>query len=170
MKKKIIFSVVTIVAILISTVFLVAFARSDKDVQYIRTNYVDEMNGQTLVIETKEELEEYLNTNKKQYGLGHREKVYSDSTIGFEDAIADYDEEWFKDHNIVLVLLTANSGSIRFKATNVNINEGKMDISFATKTPDIVTCDMAGWHIIVETEKVSIDEINVYVEGKEITR
>ena len=54
MKKKIIFSVVTIVAILISTVFLVAFGSSDKDVQYIRTNFVDEMNGQTLVIETKE--------------------------------------------------------------------------------------------------------------------
>ena len=170
MKKKIIFSVVTIVAILISTVFLVAFAKSDKDVQYIRTNYVDEMNGQTFIIETKEELEEYLNANKKQYGLGHREKVYSDSTIGFEDAIADYDEEWFKDHNIVLVLLTANSGSIRFKATNVNINEGKMDISFTQKAPEMVTCDMAGWHIIIETEKVLIDEINVYVEGKEITK
>lgn len=170
MKKKIIFSVVTIVAILISTVFLVAFARSDKDVQYIRTNYVDEMNGQTYVIESRAELEEYLNANKKQYGLGHREKVYSDSTIGFEDAIADYDEEWFKDHNIVLVLLTANSGSIRFKATNVNINEGKMDISFTQKAPEMVTCDMAGWHIIVETEKVSIDEINVFVEGKEISK
>ena len=170
MKKKIIFSVVTIVAILISTVFLVAFAKSDKDVQYIKTSYVSGMNGQTYVIETREELEEYLNANKKKYGLGHREKVYSDSTIGFEDAIADYDEEWFKDHNIVLVLLTANSGSIRFKATNVNINEGKMDISFIQKAPEMVTCDMAGWHIIVETDKVLIDEINVYVEGKEITK
>ena len=131
-KNKII-AIVTVVVILLSCTMLVAFARADKDVQYIRTNYVDEMNGQTLVIETKEELEEYLNTNKKQYGLGHREKVYSDSTIGFEDAIVDYDDEWFKEHNIVLVLLTANSGSIRFKATNVNINEGKMDISFTQK-------------------------------------
>lgn len=170
MKKKIIFSVVTIVAILISTVFLVAFARSDKDVQYIKTSYVSGMNGQTYVIKSREELEEYLNTNKKQYGLGHREKVYSDSTIGFEDAIVDYDEEWFKDHNIVLVLLTANSGSIRFKATNVNINEGKMDISFTQKAPEMVTCDMAGWHIIIETEKTLIDEIHVFVEGKEITK
>lgn len=170
MKKKIIFSVVTIVAILISTVFLVAFARSDKDVQYIRTNYVDEMNGQTLVIETKEELEEYLNTNKKQYGLGHREKVYSDSTIGFEDAIAEYDEEFFKDHNIVLVLLTASSGSIRYKVTNINLIDGVMDVNFTTKAPELVTCDMAGWHIIIETEKVSIDEIDIFVEGKEITK
>lgn len=170
MKKRIIFSVVTIVAILISTVFLVAFARSDKDVQYIRTNYVDEMNGQSFIIETKEELEEYLNINKKQYGLGHREKVYSDSTIGFEDAIAEYDEEWFKDHNIVLILLTANSGSIRYKANNINIEDGTMTVSFNKKAPDMVTCDMAGWHIIIETEKVSIDEIDIFVEGKEITK
>ena len=170
MKKKIIFSVVTIVAILISTVFLVAFARSDKDVQYIRTNYVDEMNGQTLVIETKEELEEYLNTNKKQYGLGHKEKVYSDSTIGFEDAIAEYDEEFFKDHNIVLVLLTASSGSIRYKVTNINLIDGVMDVNFTTKSPELVTCDMAGWHVIIETEKTSIDEINVFVEGIEIIK
>lgn len=170
MKKRIIFSVVTIVAILISTVFLVAFARSDKDVQYIRTNYVSEMNGQTLVIESREELDQYFNTNKEKYNLGHKEKVYSDTTIGFEDAIVEYDEEWFRDHNIVLILLTANSGSIRYKANNINIEDGTMTVSFNKKAPDMVTCDMAGWHIIIETEKVSIDEINVFVEGKEITK
>ena len=163
-------AIVTVVVIMFSCSILVAFARADKDVQYIETSYVSGMNGQTYVIESREELEECLNSNKKQYGLGHREKVYSDSTIGFEDAIADYDEEWFKGHNIVLVLLTANSGSIRFKVTNVNINERKMNISFTQKAPEMVTCDMACWHIIVETEKVSTDEINVYVEGKEITK
>lgn len=168
-KNKII-AIVTVVVIMLSCTMLVAFASSDKDVQYIKTNYVSGMNGQTYVIESREELEEYLNTNKKQYGLGHRETIYSDSTIGFEDAIADYNEEWFEDHNLVLVLLTASSGSIRFKATNVNVYDGKMDISFVQKAPDIATCDMAGWHIIVETEKISIDEINVYVEGKEIIK
>ena len=170
MKKSKIIGLIVVAFILVASSLLVAFTSTDKNVQYIKTSYVSGMNGQTYVIESREELEEYLNANKKQYGLGHREKVYSDSTIGFEDAIEDYDEEWFKDHNIVLVLLTANSGSIRFKATNVNINEGKMDISFTQKAPEMVTCDMAGWHIIVETEKVSIDEINVYVEGNELIR
>jgi len=119
--KKWIISVVTVVVILLSCTMLVAFTSADKDVQYIRTNYVSEMNGQTLVIESREELDQYFNTNKEKYNLGHKEKVYSDTTIGFEDAIVDYDEEWFKDHNIVLVLLTANSGSIRYKANNINI-------------------------------------------------
>ena len=168
--KKWIIGVVTVVVILLSCTMLVAFTSADKDVQYIRTNYVDEMNGQTLVIESKEELDQYFNANKEKYNLGHKEKVYSDTTIGFEDAIVDYDEEWFKEHNLVLVLLTANSGSIRYKANNINIEDGTMTVSFNKKAPDMVTCDMAGWHIIIETEKVSIDEINVFVEGKEITK
>ena len=109
-------------------------------------------------------------TNKEKYNLGHKEKVYSDTTIGFEDAIVEYDEEWFKDHNIVLILLTANSGSIRYKANNINIEDGTMTVSFNKKAPDMVTCDMAGWRIIIETEKVVIDEIDIYVEGKEITK
>ena len=70
--------------------------------------------------------------------------MYSDSTIGFEDAIAEYDEEFFKDHNIVLVLLTASSGSIRYKVTNINLIDGVMDVNFTTKSHELVTCDKAG--------------------------
>ena len=75
--------------------------------------------------------------------------MYSDSTIGFEDAIAEYDEELFKDHNIVLLLLTASSGSIRYKVTNINLIDGVLDVNFTKKSPELVTCDMAGWHIII---------------------
>ena len=70
----------------------------------------------------------------------------------------------------MLVLLTESSGSIRYKVTNINLVDGVMDVNFIKKSPELVTCDMAGWHIIIETEKVSIDEINVFVEGKEITK
>ena len=65
------------------------------------------------------------------------------------------------------VLLTANSGSIRFKVNSIDINNGKMNISFKKEVPEIGTCDMAGWHIIVETEKVSIDKINELFEYQE---
>ena len=168
--KKWIISIITVVVVLLASTMLVAFASADKDVQYIKTAYYSDMNGQTVIIESREELDQYFNTNKEKYNLGHKEKVYSDTTIGFEDAIVEYDEEWFKDQNIVLVLLTANSGSIRYKANNINIEDGTMTVSFNKKAPDMVTCDMAGWHIIIETEKVSIDEIDIFVEGKEITK
>ena len=43
-----------------------------------------------------------------------------------------------------------------------------MVIKFKTKTPNIVTCDMAYWHIIVECtqdEVNSINSIKVYDSG-----
>ena len=170
-KKKIgIVSVITIVVVLFASTFLVAFASADKDVQYIKTAYYSDMNGQTIIIESKEELDEYFNANKEKYNLGHREKVYADSTIGFEDAIEKYDEEFFKNKNIVLLLVTATSGSITYKADNITINDGVMDVKISRHAPEYCDCMMAGWHIIVETEKVSINEINVFVEGQEITK
>ena len=90
--------------------------------------------------------------------------MYSDTTIGFVDATKEYDEEFFKDHNIVLVLLTASSGSIRYKLANIDLNDGVMEINITKKTLEIVTCDMAGWRIIIETDRQEIEEIKVMVE------
>lgn len=168
--KKIIISIVIVMVILFTNTIPMTYTKEDRDVQYIRTNWIDGMNGETYILESKEELAEYLNKNREKHNLGHNEKVYSDTTIGFEDAIVDYDEEWFKDNNLVLILLTADSGSIRYKVNSIDINNGKMDISFKKEVPEIGTCDMAGWHIIVETEKVSIEEINVFIEEIEIVK
>ena len=38
-----------------------------------------------------------------------------------------------------------------------------MEINITKKTPEIGTCDMAGWHIIIETDKQEIEEIKVIV-------
>ena len=156
--------IISIIGILFACTMLVAFKSQETNTKYIRTNYVSGTHGKTYVIESLEELEEYYNANKEKYNLGHREKVYSDTTIGFADAIEEYDEEFFKNHNIVLVLLTASSGSIRYKVENINLNDGVMEINITKKTPEIGTCDMAGWHIIIETEKQEIEEIKVMVD------
>lgn len=162
--------IISIIGILLACTMLVAFKSQDKTTKLIRTNYVSGTHGKTIVIDSLEELEEYYNANKEKHNLGHREKVYSDTTIGFADATKEYDEEFFKNHNIVLVLLTASSGSIRYKVENINLNDGVMEINITKKTPEIGTCDMAGWHIIIETDKQEIEEIKVMVDDKEITK
>ena len=157
------YKIIVMAFVLLACTMLVAFKSQDKITKLIRTNYVSGTHGKTYVIESLEELEEYYNANKEKHNLGHREKVYSDTTIGFADATKEYDEEFFKDHNIVLVLLTASSGSIRYKVENINLNDGVMEINITKKTPEIGTCDMAGWHVLVEIEKVEIEEISVVV-------
>ncbi len=84
--------IISIIGILLACTMLVAFKSQDKTTKLIRTNYVSETHGNTYVIESLEELEEYYNANKEKHNLGHREKVYSDTTIGFVDATKEYDE------------------------------------------------------------------------------
>lgn len=156
--------IISIIGILLACTMLVAFKSQETNVKYIRTNYVSGTHGKTYVIESIEELEEYYNANKEKHNLCHMEKLYSDTTIGFEDETKEYDEEFFKEHNIVLVLLTASSGSIKYKVENINLNDGVMEINITKKIPEIGTCDMVGWHIIIETDKQDIEEIKVMIE------
>ena len=155
--------IVIMLFVMLACTMLVAFKSQDTTTKLIRTNYVSGTHGKTLVIESKEELEEYIKTNMDVHGLHHKEKVYEDSTIGFVDAVEEYDEEFFKEKALVIVLLTESSGSIRHKLTKASVKDGTMEIKIERNVPEIGTCDMAGWHVLVETEKVMIEEIRVVV-------
>ena len=155
--------IIIMVFVLIACTMLVAFKSQDTTTKLIRTNYVSGTHGKTYVIESKEELDEYIKTNMDVYGLHHKEKVYEDTTIGFVDAVEEYDEEFFKEKTLVIVLLTESSGSIRHKVTKASVKDGTMEIKIKRVVPEIGTCDMAGWHVLVETEKVEIEEIRVVV-------
>ena len=155
--------IIIMVFVLIACTMLVAFKSQDTTTKLIRTNYVSGTHGKTYVIESKEELDEYIKTNMDVYGLHHKEKVYEDTTIGFVDAVEEYDEEFFKEKTLVIVLLTESSGSIRHKVTKASVKDGTMEIKITRVVPEIGTCDMAGWHVLVETEKVEIEEIRVVV-------
>ena len=162
--------IISIIGILIACTMLVAFKSQDTTTKLIRTNYVSGTHGKTFVIESVDELDEYIKTNMDVHGLHHKEKVYEDTTIGFVDAVEEYDEEWFKEKTLVIVLLIESSGSIRHKVTKASVKDGTMEVNITKKIPEIGTCDMAGWHVLVETEKVEIEEISVVVDGKEITK
>ena len=157
------YKIIVMVFVLLACTMLVAFKSQDTTTKLIRTNYVSGTHGKSYVIESLEELEEYIKTNMDVYGLHHKEKVYEDTTIGFVDAVEEYDEEFFKEKTLVIVLLTESSGSIRHKVTSASVKDGTMEIKIERKVPEIGTCDMAGWHVLVETEKVEIEEIRVVV-------
>lgn len=157
------YKIILIMFVLIACTMLVAFKSHDTTTKLIRTNYVSGTHGKTIVIESMDELEKYIKTNMDEYGLLHKEKVYEDSTIGFVDAVEQYDEEYFKEKTLVIVLLTESSGSIRHKVSKASVKDGIMEIKIERNVPEIGTCDMAGWHVLVETEKVEIEEIRVVV-------
>ncbi|MBQ7349676.1 MAG: hypothetical protein IJW56_02180, partial [Bacteroides sp.] len=94
----------------------------------------------------------------------------SDSTIGFLDACDKYNAEYFEDQILVMVLLEEGSGSNRHNVDNVKLgSDGKLYISIRSIVPEVGTCDMAEWHILIEPEKdinvASESDVVVYLDG-----
>lgn len=89
----------------------------------------------------------------------------------FNDVTANYDAKFFSDKTLILVYVSANSGSYRFGANRV-FCDGKsfcIDIE-KTNSPETGTCDMAGWFITAEVPKDligSCTDFSAVFENKE---
>lgn len=142
-------------------------------VQYIRTDgYRDGAEFPRVeIIRSVEELDSYYEANKGFFDLERNPDPASDSTLGFLDACDEYDAAYFEDNYLVFVLLEEGSGSIRHEVTETTISsDGELTVFIDTITPEIGTCDMAEWHIILEmSRKVEVadaDDVLVYLNGK----
>lgn len=138
--------------------------------QYIRTNgyHEEEKYPRAVLICSLEELEAYIAENEGKYELGHRETVYADTTIGFADAVEAYGEEWFSEHQLLMVLVESGSGSTRYEVVSVSRGE-KNTVAIKALVPEVGTCDMAEWHILIELPVGSFapqDEFEISVTGE----
>ena len=144
----------------------------DFQTQYIRTDgYHDGVEYPIVkIIRSVNELNSYYNENKEKYSLERREDPASDSTIGFLDACDKYNAEYFEKQILVMVLLEEGSGSTRHNVDNVKLgSDGKLYVNIRSIVPEIGTCDMAEWHILIEPEKdvnvPSESDVVVYLDG-----
>ena len=140
--------------------------------QYIRTNGYSEgvLYPSVRIIDSQQELKDYYNTWHEVFDLERKEKVYSDTTIGFLDACDQYDETFFEKNYLIFVLLEEGSGSIRHEVRSVEQTEDKkISISIDRKVPEVGTDDMAQWHIILELSRNVLVENSIdtylYVDG-----
>lgn len=142
------------------------------DAQYIRTNgYHEEVKYPVVkIIRSVRELNAYYEANKGKYDLERKDTVYADTTVGFLDACEKYDDAYFEEHLLVMVLLEEGSGSIRHQVQSVTVcPDGQCCIYIDTIVPEFGTDDMAEWHILIEpeagTEIENESDITVYVDG-----
>ena len=127
--------------------------------QYIRTDCRNESVDFPYVklINSLSELNEYYESNKDVFYLGHVENVAADTTIGFLDAIEKYDDEFFATSSLALIVLEESSGSIRHEIKSIKYGGDSLDI-IVNRLSDVAgTCDMASWHIIAELNGTKID-------------
>lgn len=127
-------------------------------VQYIRTD--GSADGVAFpgvcIIRSVEELNDYYKNNKDTFDLERKDKVYADTTIGFLDACDRYDETYFESKYLVFVLLEEGSGSIQHDVTQVGMTQsGQHSVNINSIVPEVGTCDMAQWHIILELNRTA---------------
>ena len=140
--------------------------------QYVRTNGYSEgvLYPSVRIIDSLQELKDYYNTWHEVFDLERKEKVYSDTTIGFLDACDQYDETFFEKNYLIFVLLEEGSGSVRHEVRSVQQTaDKKISISIDRKVPEVGTSDMAEWHIILELSRDVLVENSIdtylYVDG-----
>ena len=159
------------IAILLSVLLLCAFVACNKDLQldnsfidfntqYIRTDgYYEGVKYPIVkIIRSVDELSAYCNANE------------DNTYVQFIDACEKYDEAYFENRILVMVLLEENSGSNRHNVDNVKLgSDGKLYISIRSIIPEVGTCDMAQWHILIEPQEnvsvISESDVVVYLDG-----
>ncbi|MBR4767030.1 MAG: hypothetical protein IK085_09760 [Clostridia bacterium] len=120
-------------------------------VRYIRANESDYNDGavypKVVFIKSVSELNAYKSRNASKY--------YFDSGFGssesFNDATLKYDDGFFKDKALVMVVTRESSGSVYYEGVSVNGSEGTIAVN--RYFPEVFTCDMASWHIIIELDR-----------------
>lgn len=118
--------------------------------QSVRTDQIlyVELNAEPLVIRSAEELADYLD---RFDGIFQLEQL--------REACVDYDEEFFKSRDLILAVQEEGSGSIRHQIQGLRaLDDGLWELTGRRVVPEVGTCDMAQWHIVVETQKNLIRE------------
>ncbi len=134
------------------------------EANYIRTNGYHSGREYPVVnvVHSVEELNTYYEANKSDYDLAD-----------FWDACTEYDDAYFENRVLVIVLLEEGSGSYRHNVEKVWVENGKLSIDITTLVPEVGTCDMAEWHILIEPEGgVTVDsenDVQVDLARKEVS-
>ncbi len=134
----------------------------DFTAQYVRSDSSASMYSNNIVITSQSQLKEYANRISE-------DAQYVDSSP-FDKAVQKYTDEFFTKKQLVVCVLEEPSGSIRHKVQKVGLGENDNLVVFIERdVPEIGTCDMALWHIIIETDKTDAKDIEIIVDGKNKT-
>lgn len=86
-----------------------------------------------------------------------------DETPSFNEIVKSYDDSFFSERALIIVYVTSSSGSFRFDVRDVTVEDAVFCLNvIQTNHPEVYTCDMAGWYIVVEVMDSDISDIKDY--------
>jgi len=156
-------------AILLGLFMLFALAGCEKDntggtfaAQYIRTDAKTEGGSYPMVtvVNSKEELENYYAANKETFDLERRTNAENTQTIGFADAVSEFDSKFFKNNTLVIVVLEEPSEEISHAVNSVTLSDTYGQIGIKRAVPEETGNEEQAvqWHILLELPKTELDK------------
>lgn len=72
-----------------------------------------------------------------------------------EKQAALYEETFFEEHSLIVLMIEESSGSVRHSITDIEVYaNGFVNIGLERNVPEVGTCDMAYWYIFVEVDAI----------------
>ena len=84
---------------------------------------------------------------------------------GFTEGLAALDEAFFAEQSLLILYVEEGSGSDRHRVDQVIVEDGTVTVTLTTLEPEIFTCDMAYWAILIPIDKGSAN-LPVEIVGK----
>lgn len=108
-----------------------------RSVSYLRTEWLDLGRVEPVLISSPEELSAL--TARYPY---------------LSETLSAYDDGFFRSASLIAVTVEEGSGSITHTVESILPVNGGWDITITAHIPEVGTCDMAGWLILIETDPV----------------
>ena len=107
--------------------------------------------------ETAGELEGFKERFAGEFAMEHEIDEFGPS---FADVTEGMDEAYFEDRTVFVVYVPSGSGSYRFGVDSVYRDSKALCIHIKeTGNPEVYTCDMAGWFVVVSLEKALVEGV-----------
>jgi hypothetical protein len=83
-----------------------------------------------------------------------------DEIVSFNEATEKYNEEFFSNNSLILVYISAGSGSYRYDIKDIHLDGKSFMVNIEkTNNPEVFTCDMAGWFITVAISDSAVSNV-----------
>lgn len=121
-------------------------------------------------IDSTEELEKFIEDYGDVFSMNYK----YDENEGFAAATAHCDVEFFADKFLLVAYVEAPSGSFRYGARNITIDDGALTLEIEqTNDPEAHTDDMSGWLVTAEILRTAVsnctsfDAVFAGIKGRE---
>ncbi len=108
---------------------------------------------------TKEDVERFKEMFQDILSLDQRR----DDVPSFSEVTDSYNDDFFTKHSVVMAYVVASSGSFRFDIESILIDDMSLCLNvYQTNAPEVYTADMAGWFVIAELDKDTVEKCEAF--------